>query len=198
MDWSRDRRILDGAPRIIGIDEVGRGSLAGPVVVCGVAWSSIPTDLVIRDSKQMTVRQRTEASAAIRSRALDWAVVEVWPEVIDQLGIVPATRLAMRSVARGLWVAGAVCVVDAMDLGLERERVVSEVKADSTYFAVASASVVAKVHRDGLMCRLALEYPLWGWDGNKGYGTRGHRLALQEHGPGFLHRRSFGWSPVLP
>ncbi len=198
MDWPLDRRILAGAPRIIGIDEVGRGSLAGPVVVSGVAWESVPGDLVVRDSKRMTPRARTEASEAIRRRAAAWAVVEVWPWTIDGMGIVPATRIAMRAVARRLWTPGSVVVVDAMELDLEGLVVVSEVRADGRYFSVATASVVAKVHRDALLRELAGRYPLWGWERNAGYGTREHRMALQEHGPGFLHRRSFGWSPVLP
>ena len=198
MDWSLDRRILEEAPRIIGIDEVGRGSLAGPVVVGGVGWSAIPGDLEIRDSKRMTARSRERAAAEIRERADSWAVAEVWPGVIDRMGIVPATRLAMRAVARRLWSEGAIVVVDAMDLGLDLPGIRSEVKADGRYFAVASASVVAKVHRDGIMGVLAPDHPFWGWERNKGYGTLEHRRALGKWGPGYLHRRSFAHGPVLP
>ncbi len=158
----------------------------------------MPGELAIRDSKEMTARSRERASVRIRERADAWSVVEVWPPSIDRVGIVPATRLAMRVVARDLFVPGTVTVVDAMELDLEEIAIVSEVKADSRYFCVAAASVVAKVHRDEIMRRLAGRHPLWGWERNKGYGTREHREALQKHGPGFLHRRSFGWSPVLP
>jgi len=193
-----DRILLREAPIIIGVDEVGRGSLAGPVVVCAVAWSRIPENREVQDSKRMTARARDRAAAWVRERCHGWTVVEVWPRVIERLGIVEATRLAMKSALGELAESGAVAVVDALDLGITTMRVLSEIQADGRYFCVASASIIAKVHRDAVMTELALRYPDWVWEKNKGYGTLDHRRALSSTGPTFLHRRNFSWRPVLP
>ncbi len=193
-----DRVLLREAPIIIGVDEVGRGSLAGPVVVSAVAWSSIPENCEVQDSKRMTPKARDRAAAWVREQCHDWTIVEIWPRVIERKGIAEATRLAMKSALGEVVESGAVAVVDALDLGSAPVRVLSEIRADSRYFCVASASIVAKVHRDAIMSRLALRYPGWVWEKNKGYGTLAHRRALSSGGPTFLHRRTFSWRPVLP
>jgi ribonuclease HII len=104
----------------------------------------------------------------------------------------------MRSAASALATAEDVVVTDHVDPGPLTCPVLSPKRADRDYFAVAAASIVAKVHRDRLMEELAARYPIWEWHRNKGYGTVGHRRALQTSGPGAWHRRSFRWSPVLP
>ena len=188
---AEDRRLLKDSPAIIGIDEVGRGALAGPVVVCGVRLSEIPNHDGIRDSKKLSQAKRSLASLWVRQNSDAWVIVEVWPEVIDRVNILESTRRAMRTVVRSLSLPGDVVVVDAVSLGPGFESVLSPIKADEHYFCVAAASNVAKVHRDGLMVDLAKIYPWWEWEKNKGYGTRNHRVGVAEHGLSCLHRRSF-------
>lgn len=104
----------------------------------------------------------------------------------------------MRTVVRALNRPGDVVIVDAVELGPDFESVLSPIKADETYFCVAAASNVAKVHRDAVMVDLATNYPWWEWEKNKGYGTRNHIDGLQKYGRSCVHRRSFRCSPVLP
>ena len=193
-----DRRILRRASRIIGVDEVGRGSLAGPVVVGAVAWESIPENAGVQDSKRLSPGARESASAWIRARCAEWTLVEVWPGTIDRVGIASAVRLAMETAVETVAGTGSVAVADAMEIHPHGLDVISEVRADARYFSVASASIVAKVHRDRLMVELDGFYPHWLWRKNKGYGTVEHRQALSETGASFLHRHSFSWRPVLP
>ena len=195
---AEDRRVLKHSPAIIGIDEVGRGALAGPVVVCGVRFSKIPRHEGIRDSKQLSKNRRNQASEWVRQYADEWVIVEIWPEVIDRINILQATRRAMRTAVRSLRRSGDGVVVDAVELGRDFETVLSPFKADERFFCVAAASNVAKVYRDALMVDLAQDYPWWEWERNKGYGTPGHLAGVAEHGRSYLHRRSFRTSPVLP
>ncbi len=188
---AEDRRLLKDSPAIIGIDEVGRGALAGPVVVCGVRFSQIPHHDGIRDSKRLSEKRRNLASLWVRKNSDAWAIVEVWPEVVDRVNILEATRRAMRAAVRSLKQPSDVVVVDAVKLGEGYEEVLSPFKADDHFFCVAAASNVAKVHRDALMVDLADAYPLWDWERNKGYGTRKHLGGVREHGRSCLHRRSF-------
>jgi len=195
---TRDRKILKTAGDVVGVDEVGRGCLAGPVVVGGVLFSRIPRNPLIQDSKTLTSRQRRVAADWVIAHCSDWTVVEVWPQLIDRLNILGAVRLAMRTTVMTLARPGTVAVVDQVELGDVGVTLRAQPKADSSYFCVAAASIVAKVHRDRLMVNLAVDHPHWAWDRNKGYGTKEHRLGLQRHGQSYLHRTSFGWSPVLP
>lgn len=194
----RDREILADAESVIGIDEVGRGAIAGPVVVCAASFRRIPNDDQVRDSKLLTPRQRERVAERLRCSGARWVVCEVWPDLIDRLNILEATRLAMTATARACLTPRAVVITDHVEPGELGCRVLSPDKADRDYFCVAAASILAKVHRDGLMIELGKRDPRWQWERNKGYGTVAHRSALQRHGPGMLHRRSFTWSPVLP
>ncbi len=195
-----DRRLLATSAVVIGVDEVGRGSLAGPVVVCAAAFDTIPVEARVQDSKRLTAAAREALAAPLMVAAHTWAIVEIWNEVIDRLNILEATRLAMRAAVAAVADPGASAkvVVDAMDLGDLGLPCLNAVGADREWFCVAAASILAKVHRDRLMVKLALRHPAWSWDRNKGYGTVEHRLALDRSGRSFLHRRSFAWSPVLP
>ncbi len=195
---SKDRELLLESKTIIGVDEVGRGALAGPVVVCAAAFEEIPDDGEVRDSKLLSHRRRDSIAARLRSSGARWVVCEVWPELIDRINILEATRLAMAAAARTLIVPRSVVVTDYVNPGDLGCRMLSPKRADSDYFCVAAASIVAKVHRDRIMVDLGRQDPRWKWERNKGYGTVDHRRALQNVGPGILHRRSFGWSPVLP
>jgi ribonuclease HII len=195
---SKDRKILRGADSIIGVDEVGRGALAGPVVVCAASFAVIPDDPGVRDSKLLTENRRDEAASRLRASGARWALCEVWVELIDKLNILEATRLAMRATAGARVTPEAVVVTDHVDPGDLGCLVLSPKQADREYFSVAAASILAKVHRDRIMVELGAEQPHWGWERNKGYGTVAHRFELENRGRGTLHRRSFRWSPVLP
>jgi ribonuclease HII len=194
---SRDRELLKHASEIVGIDEAGRGCLAGPVVVCGVGFRRIPRNPLIQDSKQLSVRQRDEAAAFLEAHCERWLITEIWVELIDRINILEATRLAVRAIATSLGSATTSIVVDHVDPGDVIGEVQAVPKADSEFFCVAAASILAKVHRDRLMARLAARHARWQWDRNKGYGTVQHRRALDRHGRSYLHRKSFAWSPVL-
>ena len=193
----RDREILFDADSVIGVDEVGRGALAGPVVVCAAAFEQIPDDDEVRDSKLLTPRRREHVASRLRGCGARWVACEIWPGIIDRINILEATRLAMAAAARTLVIPNAVVITDYVNPGDLGCKVLSPKKADRDYFCVAAASILAKVHRDRLMVDLGNRDPRWRWEHNKGYGTMAHRCALQKYGPGMLHRRSFTWSPVL-
>ena len=194
----QDRQLLRHASAIVGVDEVGRGCLAGPVVVCGVRFDRIGRQPGVQDSKTLTARDREEAAAWVLSHCSDWAVVEVWVELIDRLNILEAVRLAMGACVRSLADPETVVVIDGLEIGDPGCPVHAPVRADRTFFSVAAASIVAKVHRDRLMSELGVRHPVWGWPRNKGYGTAEHRRVLEESGRSYLHRKTFRWGPVLP
>ncbi len=193
----KDRGLLREAGRVIGVDEVGRGALAGPVVVCAASFSTIPDDPGIQDSKRLSPKQRREAVTRLQTGGACWVVCEIWENVIDRSNILESTRIAMRAAASALVSPGAVVVTDHVDPGNLGCRVLSHKSADRDYFCVAAASILAKVHRDRIMVDLGSQHPHWDWCNNKGYGTVAHRRALQKHGSSVFHRRSFHWSPVL-
>ena len=195
---ARDRELLRDASSVLGVDEVGRGALAGPVVVCAASFTAIPDDPGIQDSKRLSPKRRREAVARLRASGARWVVCEIWEEVIDRVNILESTRLAMRATASALLDEAAVVVTDHVDPGDLCCRVLSPKAADRDYFCVAAASILAKVHRDRIMVELGGQHPEWLWQHNKGYGTVAHRRALQNHGTTVFHRRSFHWSPVLP
>jgi len=192
----RDRQLLRSAPAIVGVDEAGRGCLAGPVVAGAVAFDDIPDNDLVRDSKQLTARQREHTAAWIIGACRHWAVVESWVEIVDRVNILEASRIAMRAAAEVVTVPGATVVVDAVSLSLTGSCVLAEPKADARYFCVAAASILAKVHRDAIMCDLATRFPHWHWQSNKGYGTVAHRRALEAQGVTVMHRKTFRWTRV--
>lgn len=193
---ARDRRLLAQADAVIGVDEVGRGALAGPVVVCAARFAAIPRDVGIQDSKQLTANQRESALARLSGLGVRWAVCEVGPAVIDRINILEATRLAMRAAALALAVPSDAVITDHLDPGDLGCRVLSPAGADREYFCVAAASIIAKVHRDRIMTVLGRRDPRWGWERNKGYGTAEHRAALERWRPTCHHRLSFSSTPV--
>lgn len=193
----RDRSLLREASGVLGLDEVGRGALAGPVVIAGALFSRIPRQPLVQDSKTLDGARRERAAAWVRQNAEGWAVVEIGVELIDRLNILQATRVAMTGLIRSLGRAGVAVVTDAVlpsDGGLEVNAVSG---ADGSYFCVAAASILAKVHRDRLMRGLDRWNPAWEWQTNVGYGTPRHRAVLDSTGRGFLHRRTFVWRRVL-
>jgi len=190
-----------GFARVAGVDEAGRGCLAGPVVAAAVIPD--PERLIpgADDSKRLSPAARTELAAAIRETALAFAVVAVPAEVIDRINILQATRLAMRQAVALLAPRPDAVVVDAVTLedlasSDSAPACLALVKADAWSYAVACASIVAKVERDRMLLELDLEYPVYGFARHKGYGAPDHLAALAKYGPSPLHRLTF--RSVLP
>ena len=187
-----ERRWWDmGTKWVAGVDEVGRGPLAGPVVAAAVI---LPADVRVRgatDSKALSPKARIEAEAEVRSMAVAVGLGAASAAAVDLLGITEATCAALRRALDALPIRPGHVVLDGRPvrgLGWEHDAVV---KADYRIHCVACASVVAKVCRDRLMGRLHPRYPEYGWDHNRGYGTADHRDALRSLGPSPHHRRSF-------
>lgn len=195
---SLDRSLLREASSVLGIDEAGRGALAGPVVVGAALFESVDDNPLIQDSKLLARRRREEGAAWVRRHAAAWAVVEIGVEVIDRVNILQATRLAMTVLIRSLSRSDTVVVCDAVTPSDPSLEVLAPTGADRSYFCVAAASLLAKVHRDRVLAGLGQRWEGWGWERNAGYGTREHREALDRRGRSFLHRRGFSWSSVLP
>ncbi len=186
---------------VAGIDEAGRGCLAGPVVAAAVVVA--PDCLIpgIDDSKRLSAPRREQLAAAIRQRVAAWSVARGDAALIDRINILEATRWAMRSALRSLSVRPAVALVDAVrfdavDVCGEEVPLVPLVRADSLSFAVACASIIAKTDRDRLMAAYDRQYPGFGFASHKGYASEEHRAALKELGPTPLHRLTF--RSVLP
>jgi len=182
-----------GFIHIAGVDEVGRGALFGPVVAAAVILPPRTEPLAragLRDSKQMTREDRDAMDLRIRRLALAVSVAEVTAETIDAINIYQATRLAMRIAVEGLALQPDHLLIDAMriDHACAQTRLIY---GDALSLSIAAASVVAKVHRDGLMRELDRLHPQYGLASHKGYGTPEHRRALEEYGPCALHRRTF-------
>lgn len=183
---------LAGFRRIAGVDEAGRGCLAGPVVAAAV----VPrTDLPIPgvdDSKKLPAAERERLAARIRETACAWAVVAVDAETIDRTDILRATRRAMLEAVERLAPAADVVVTDAVPLPGLAQPCLPVVKGDAWSYAVACASIVAKVERDRRMAELDRAYPHYGFVRHKGYGAPEHREALVRFGPSPVHRLTFG------
>ncbi len=179
---------------VAGIDEAGRGPLAGPVVAAVVVLGTGQSIVGVRDSKQLSPAQRAEAALRIRTEAREWALGESSREEIDELNIRQATLLAMQRAFGSLSGVPGRVEVDgnrAPRLAGYRGVIETVVEGDRLRQAIAAASILAKVHRDGLMDRLHAIYPDYGFEQHKGYPTRGHRAALAALGPCPEHRRSF-------
>lgn len=177
---------------------MGRGPLAGPVVAAAVILPEDCWVLGADDSKRLTARQRDELVAEIQAQAICFGVGAASPREIDRINILRATALAMTRAVAKLCPTPGHLLVDGLpvpELGLERQTAV--VGGDGLVHCISCASIVAKVYRDRLMCRLAAHYPAYGWEANKGYGTPEHREAIFEHGLTPHHRRSFQPMPQL-
>lgn len=179
-----------GAKLIAGVDEVGRGALFGPVVAAAVILPEGCRIPGLRDSKQLTQEEREKLDGQVRKKALAIAVEEVDSETIDRVNIYQATRMAMTAAVLRLSPAADHLLIDAMRLDLDCPQT-SIIYGDSLSLSIAAASVVAKVYRDSLMCKLDSEYPGYGLASHKGYGTPEHKEALRLLGPTVLHRKSF-------
>ena len=184
---------LNWAPSalVAGVDEAGRGPLAGPVVAAAVILDDQNPIYGLADSKKLTVRQRERLFDEIRARALCTAIGRASVEEIDTLNILQATLLAMRRAVQGLRLKPGLVLVDGNQLPRLDVRAEAIVKGDSKVAAISAASILAKVTRDRWCAALDAQYPAYGFAGHKGYGTAEHLAALQAHGACPQHRKTF-------
>ena len=193
------RAWANGCRRVAGVDEAGRGPLAGPVVAAAVfippsTFDSEPDDVLagLTDSKQLSPARRSHFYSILTGLSgVDWAIGSASVEEIDTVNILQATHLAMKRAVEGLSKAPDHLLVDGRPVPDLPVASTAIVRGDGQSLSIAAASVVAKVARDALMQDLDAAYPAYGFSRNKGYGTREHRDALREHGPCPCHRMTF-------
>ncbi len=189
----------DGYQFIAGLDEVGRGCLAGPVVAAAVILnpkSTLPVGL--NDSKKLSAKQRNRISEEIKSTAIAYAIAQVEADEIDRINILQATKRAMILALEKLKPCADFLLIDAVQLkeiSLPQRAII---RGDSTSASIASASIIAKTYRDALMCEYDKTYPQYGFAKHVGYGTKAHFEALREHGHCAIHRKSFRGVIELP
>ncbi len=179
-----------GCKHVAGVDEVGRGPLAGPVVCCACI---MPIDDIIEgvdDSKKLTEKKREKLAEEIKNKAISYCISEIWQEEIDKINILQAVRKCMVKAVEGLSVKPDITLVDGVDtaLPINAEYVI---KGDFNSYTIGCASILAKVYRDNLMKDYSNEFPEYGFEKHKGYGTKAHIEKIKEIGPCRLHRKTF-------
>lgn len=174
-----------------GVDEAGRGPLAGPVVAAAVILDDLNPIQGLNDSKKLTAKRRELLFDEIRARALCFAIAESSVQEIDQINILQATLLAMKRAVEALRLPPKLVLVDGNRLPKLLIRAESIVQGDALVPAISAASILAKVHRDRLCQEMHQRFPAYGFDQHKGYGTAQHMAALQVHGPADCHRMTF-------
>ena len=180
-----------GRSAIAGVDEAGRGPLAGPVVAAAVIFDPSTKLDGIDDSKKILVDQREELAAAIMERARAWAVGSASPQEIDEINILQASILAMHRALEALPVMPDFLLIDGNRFHHPKLCFQTVIGGDAQCFSIGAASILAKVERDRIMCEHDADFPDYGFARHKGYATPGHIEALRQHGPCELHRRSF-------
>ncbi len=175
-----------------GVDEAGRGALAGDVFAAAVILPHTFRSKMLNDSKQLTDKQRRELRLVIESKALSYAVARVSNQEIDKTNILLASITAMNRAIKQLSLKPEFIIVDGnkffTDTGIKFQTIV---KGDAQYMSIAAASILAKTYRDDYMIELSKQYPNYGWEKNKGYPTKDHRQAIKQYGITPLHRKSF-------
>ena len=184
LDW-------DTVGLVAGVDEAGRGPLAGPVVAAAVILDDMNPIAGLNDSKKLSEKRREKLYDAILAKALCCSIAQASVEEIDSLNILQATLLAMRRAVDGLRLKPVKVLVDGNRLPVLDVRAEAIVQGDAKVPAISAASILAKVYRDRLCLQLHAQYPAYGFDRHKGYGTAEHLQALQAHGPTPWHRLSF-------
>ena len=187
-----ERELIDkGYKYICGVDEVGRGPLAGPVVCAAVI---MPIDDIIDgvdDSKKLSAKKREAIAELIEKKAVACNICRVEPETIDEINILEATKLCMKNAVEGLSVKPDFVITDGnmtLDISIPQTSII---KGDALSYSIGAASIAAKVYRDKLMDEYAEVYPQYGFEKHKGYGTAEHIKAIKERGLCPVHRRSF-------
>ncbi len=181
-----------------GVDEVGRGCLAGSVVAAAVIFPKDYRNSFLNDSKKLSKKDREELDIEIRESALSFAIAEASPAEIDKINILNASFLAMQRAIIQLNPVPEFLIIDGnrfkTDLKIPYECII---KGDSKYLSIAAASILAKNYRDDFMLKLAEKYPYYGWETNVGYPTKKHKLGIAEHGLTEFHRKTFNSSLQL-
>ena len=186
-----NKHLAEGYQLICGVDEAGRGPLAGPVCAAAVILPPNVDIPGLNDSKKLTDKKRRELFPVICENAIAYSIAFADHTEIDEINILQATYLAMERAINGLSVKPCFALIDgnrAKDFGVPLETIVG---GDGRSASIAAASVLAKVTRDDLMLKMAQEYPEYGFEVHKGYGTKAHYAALAEHGPCKIHRVTF-------
>ncbi len=189
LEYER-KHLQNGAKYVAGVDEVGRGPLAGPVVCCAVIMPL--GDLIegIDDSKKLTEKKREALFDVIKEKAIAYSIREISQEEIDEINILQAVRKCMTEAVNTLSVKPDVTLVDGVNTNLPINAEYLT-KGDSKSYTIGCASILAKVYRDRLMCEYAKTYPEYGFEKHKGYGTKIHVEKIKEIGPCKLHRKTF-------
>lgn len=193
MDWLEFEKeaLAKGYKSVCGVDEAGRGPLAGPVCAAAVI---LPEGVIIdgvNDSKKLSEKKRESLFDVIREQALSYSIAYATVDEIEEINILNATMLAMRRAIDGLDIKADYAMIDGNrlpQLDIDAECIV---KGDAKSMSIACASILAKVSRDRLLYKYAEEYPMYGFDKHKGYGTKVHREAILKYGPCPYHRKSF-------
>jgi ribonuclease HII len=189
-----ERELLEkGLSLIAGVDEVGRGPLAGPVVCAAVIMPLGLDELIIGvdDSKKLSAKKREELAEEIKKRAVCYSIIEIDEKTIDEINILQATRLGMKRAVEELAVTPHIVLTDGnMTIDIEHKQK-SIIKGDALSYTIGCASILAKVYRDNLMDEFAKEYPHYAFEQNKGYGTKAHIDGIKEFGLCPIHRRTF-------
>ncbi|MCE2613058.1 ribonuclease HII [Flavobacteriaceae bacterium D16] len=184
------------SPAEAGTDEAGRGCLAGPVTAAAIILKPDFTHKTLNDSKLLSEKQRIRLQPILKEAALAYAVAHIFPETIDQVNILNASFMAMHLALDQLSLTPEHIMVDGNRFTNYKEIPhTCVVKGDSKFLHIAAASVLAKTARDTYMQEIHQQYPMYGWDKNKGYPTAAHREALRKHGPCDYHRKSFRLLP---
>ena len=184
---------ISGGGVVVGLDEVGRGPLAGPLAVGAVVLPEKPVIYGLNDSKQLNPKRREELSERIKDIAIAWSVRYIEPHEIDAAGMPSSLRVAFSRAIRDIEDAGVhvdCILLDGNPLHLD-PRELNVVKGDARCASIAAASIIAKVARDSLMVEYAVQYPQYGFDSNMGYGSAAHQQAIRDYGLTPIHRVSF-------
>ncbi len=198
--WNADEKLqyeralqAQGYRYIAGVDEVGRGPLAGPVVCAAVIMPIEDADLIIGvdDSKKLSAKKREQLAEEIKNKAIAYTMVEINEKIIDEINILEATKLGMKKAIESLSITPDVVLTDGnmtIDIAHKQHSVIH---GDALSYSIGAASIIAKVHRDKMMDEYAKEYPAYDFASNKGYGTAVHIAAIKEFGLCPIHRRTF-------
>ena len=188
-----------GVNFICGIDEVGRGSWAGPLVAAGVI---LPRGFVLpellADSKLLNSAQRLKVGNIVKKQALSFSIAQVAPGLIDKIGLTKATSMAFRNVVKGLTIKPDFCLVDAFYIKhFDKKKQQPIIHGDRLCASIAAASIIAKVYRDNLMKKLHFQHPQYGFSRHKGYGTKFHQQAILKYGFLKIHRHSYNFNFLI-
>ena len=198
--WNREEKLqyehalqAQGYTCIAGVDEVGRGPLAGPVVCAAVIMPLDDASIIegVDDSKKLSEKKREMLAEEIKKRALAYTIVEIDEKIIDEINILEATRLGMKRALETLSIAPEFTLTDGnmtLDISFPQQSVIG---GDARSYSIGAASIIAKVHRDALMDEYAKTYPHYAFEKNKGYGTAQHIQGIKEHGLCPIHRKTF-------